>query len=244
MRERIILLAIIQGAFVGITAYYALTSPPSGASGWWQVAIAIFGLPILLYQLYEILKALRQEPELDIGLATVKDLPTSEIREKKAISTSVEVSYGYAHFYLVIKNLGITTAKYMKIHFEYKSFEPSEHQIDSSVETLVSAPPELRRPLLKVDEFSKDKQQFVQENNVECTFNGGTDGVIYPKDTGIFGFRMSTSTISRIKREHADPIKMPEYPALGECIFDCTVWAEGLNKPIKKRLILKITDNK
>jgi hypothetical protein len=172
-------------------------------------------------------------------------LPTSKIREKESLPANVTVNYGYAHFYLVIKNQGTTTAKYIKIHFEHESFEPSEHQVESSIDTLVSAPPELRTPLLKISEFSEGKQQFVQENNFECIFNGGADGVIYPKDTGIFGFHMTTSTIREIQqREQEKPLEIPEYPALGECVFSCTVWAEGLDKPLNRRVVLKIVDNK
>jgi hypothetical protein len=43
------------------------------------VAIAIVGLPLLMHQLYQIRKAVEQKPEISIGLAGVKDLPSSMI---------------------------------------------------------------------------------------------------------------------------------------------------------------------
>ncbi len=233
-RNQLRIIAFIHGIPVGIAGYFALTSSPNGAaSGWWQVVILIIGLPILLYQLYEILRELGKKPELDIGLATINDLPTSRIREKKTLPYAVDVSSGYPHFFLVIKNQGKAAARYIKVHFEHRT---SETPLNISIKR----PP----PVLKVSEFSKEKPQFHQENNVECVFTGGTNWVIHPEDTEVFGFHMTTSVIKEtIKRENGDIINIPESPARGDCVFDCTIWTEGVDKPISKRLIVGIVDD-
>jgi hypothetical protein len=202
----------------------ALFLPPGEASGWWQVAIAIVGLPLLIYQLYQIRKAIEQKPRISIGLANVEDLPTSEIRSLETLHTTVTVNRGYAHFYLVVRNQGTAAAKFVKIHLEYK--------------------PEFRHPeqaglvpVIDVSEFSGGKPSFYKENNAEFVYIGGSDWTIHPNDTEVFAFHITTVLVLQ-----KEPFELREFPEPGNYHFHCTVWAERLDHPISEQLIVKIAE--
>jgi hypothetical protein len=204
--------AALAGLFVGCASYCALTSTRDVASGWWQVAIAVAGLPILLYELSRIRQAIEQKPVISIGLATDRDLPSSKIREAKSLPTTVNVSQGYAHFYLVVRNQGPVRAEFVKIHLEHTG----SSEAPNSSPLYLYAP-----PLLRVSEFSESKPSFHQENNAECVFVGGSDWVVHPNDSEIFGFHMTSSLVKQ-----TEPVKIMEFPKPCDCYFHCTVWAE------------------
>ena len=148
--------------------YFALNPDTADQAGWWQVFLGALSVPVLLYELDRIRQALTLRPELSIGLAGVGDLPLSSIRSLEVLPTTVTVSQGYAHFYLVIRNHGKVAAKHVKIHLEHER-NPSRQS-------------SLLFPVVRVSEFSSDKPSFKPENNVDFVFTGGADWSIYPND--------------------------------------------------------------
>ena len=59
-RYKLLVYAVLAGILSGVAATFALRSAPGDASGWWQVAIAIAGLPILYYELEKVGKELKK----------------------------------------------------------------------------------------------------------------------------------------------------------------------------------------
>lgn len=228
-KNKVRIYAALTGLLVGCASYCALTSTRDAASGWCQVAIALIGLPILFYELSRIRQAIEQKPMISIGLATVRDLPSSKIREAKSLPTAVNVKRGYAHFYLVVRNQGPVRSEFVKIHLEHTGASEGPHKSPFHL-----YPP----PLLRVSEFSESKPSFHQENNVECIFIGGSDWVIHPNDSEIFGFHMTTSLVKQ-----KEPVEIREFPKPCDCYFHCTVWAERLNSPVSEKLIVRIIED-
>ena len=211
---------------IGLAAaylYFALTSQTDDPSGWWQVFLGALSVPIVFYELDQIRRAVGQKPIISIGLVGVDDLPLSKIRDTATLPTTVTVSQGYAHFYLVVRNQGKVAARYVKVHLEHKR-KPSDQL-------------SLLSPVVKMSEFSSDKPSFKAENNIDFLFIGGSDWVIYPNDSEIFGFHITTVVIKQ-----TEPYRLREYPEPGDCHFQCTVWAEGLNHPVSEQLTVKIRE--
>lgn len=211
----IILIAI---GLVGTSIYKAL-QPDSDAAGWIQVSIAALGVPILLRELNQIREAINQKPVISVGLANVKDLPLSNVRNLHSLKTSLDISHGYPHFWLVVRNSGKVTAKSVKIHFE---FVKSTHSN------------KLLQPVIRTEDWLGDKRYtFKIVNNTDFVFIGGADWVLHAKDTDMFDFYITTSIVMGKQRERPD---------FGDYEFACTVWADGLEKPIAEKLIINIVD--
>jgi len=211
----IILVAII---LVGISVQQAI-QPDADAAGWIQVAIAALGVPILLRELYQIRQSINQKPIISIGLANVKDLPLSNVRAKKSLKPTLEISRGYPHFWLVIRNTGRVAAKSVKIHFE---FIKSTHQDP------------LLQPVIRTEDWMGDKRYtFKIVNNADFVFIGGTDWVLHANDTDMFDFYITTSIVKGEQRERPD---------FGDYEFRCTAWADGLDNPVVQKLIVRIVN--
>ena len=211
---------------VGIGTFffiYKAFQDPLQASGWVQVALVFVGMPVILFQIYEIRKDLNKEPKLDVGIASIDDYPISNIKNSNILKSKVDVSSGYAHFLLAVRNNGKNLAKNIKIFLEFTETNLEE--------------PGLRYPKLKISEFSKDKKGFVSENNADFTFVGGADFSIYPGDTDTFGFDFTTV----INRTDHNGELHPDYPEPCICFLKCIIWAEGLVRPISKNLEIHIT---
>lgn len=211
----IILIAI---GLVGLSIYHAL-QPDSDAAGWVQVGIAALGVPILLRELNQIREAINQKPVISVGLANVKDLPLSNVRDLPSLKTCLEISHGYPHFWLVIRNCGKVTAKSVKIHFE---FLKATHDN------------KLLQPVIRTEDWLGDERYtFKIVNNADFVFIGGTDWVLHANDTDMFDFYITTSIVMGKQRERPD---------FGNYEFRCTVWADGLDKPIAEKLMISIVD--
>jgi hypothetical protein len=104
---------------LAILSVFLALQPNAGIAGWVQVAIAALGVPILLRELNHIRQAINQKPIISVGVAKVKDLPLSKIRETEHLKSVLDVSHGYPHFWLVLRNSGKVAAKSVKIHVEY-----------------------------------------------------------------------------------------------------------------------------
>lgn len=217
-------ITLCAAGLIVFSFYRALVSSSyDEAAGWVQNLLAAIGVPILWYELDQIRKTIGQKPIIDIGVASVHNLPLSRIRNSKKLSTDVLASRGFAHFMLIVRNKGTVGAKFVKIHLEY--LRPAETS--------------LLTPTVKVSEFSEDKNSFKAENNADFIFNGGYDWGIHPNDFEIFSFHMSTVVVKQI-----EPHEIREYPEPGDYNFICTVWAEGLNHPKTECLIVRIRENR
>jgi hypothetical protein len=212
----IILIAI---GLVGISIYQAL-QPDADSAGWIQVGIAALGVPILLRELNQIREAINQKPVIGVGLANVKDLPLSKIRGSK-LKTTINISRGYPSFWLVTRNFGKVSAKSVKIHIEYLS--PNRKS--------------LYLPVIEMEDWLGDERYtFKKVNNADFVFIGGSDWVLHANDADMFAFDMTTAIVKQREPE------IRERPDIGEYEFTCTVWADGLDKPLAEKLMVNIVE--
>lgn len=214
-----LLIILIAIGLVGISIYQVF-QPNSDAAGWVQVGIASLGVPILLRELNQIREAINQKPIIGIGLANVKDLPLSKIRDSK-LKTTIDVSRGYPSFWLVIRNIGKVSAKSVKIHIEYLS--PNRKS--------------LYLPVIEMDDWLGDERYtFKKVNNADFVFIGGSDWVLHANDTDMFAFDMTTAIVKQREPE------IRERPDIGDYEFTCTVWADSLEKPLVEKLMVNIVE--
>jgi hypothetical protein len=217
-----LLVIVIATGLVGISIYQTFQHE-SDAAGWVQVGIAALGVPILLRELYQIRQAINQKPVISVGLANVKDLPLSKIREAEHLKTTLDVSHGYPHFWLVVRNSGKTGAKSVKIHIEY----------------IRSDRKSLYLPVIEVSDWLGDNRYtFKKVNNADFVFIGGSDWILHANDSDMFDFDMTTAIVKQREPE------IREFPEVGNYEFTCTVWADGLDKPVVEKMIVNIVDKK
>jgi len=195
-------------------------------SGWVQTGVALVGLPLLMFQLNQIRQALERKPDLEIGMVNIQDLPYSRVRQLKELPVRVDIATGYAHFEIILRNKGTVPARYVKVSIEHVNHDQ------------VVTPP----PRIIINEFSENKPTFIAEHNFEFIFRGGADWIIYPMDIEPFGFHVTTPVFERVT--DSDGVhKVPMFPPVCEIILDCTVWAEGLDQPQRKRLTANVVPN-
>lgn len=219
------------GIWIGIAiivlmfCIFILLLPIDDKAGWIQVILALVGVPAIFIELIQLRQAITQKPDLQISLATVEDMPMSRLREKASLPTAVEVSRGYAHFYVAIRNVGEIALQNVKIHVEHPR---SQREVQAAAK-------------LSISEFSENKPTFYSENNFDFTFLGGTDWMVYPCDTEAFGFHVTTAIF--VQDERWPEGKRASYPPPGETRLICTVWARGLSKPVAEDLVVVIKDD-
>jgi len=133
------------------------------------------------------------------------------------------IGQGYPHFLLVVRNSGKVAAKSVKIHFDYNS--PTKNS--------------LYFPVVEIGEWLGDyRYSFKKVNNEDFVFIGGSDWVLHANDTDIFNFYMTTSVVKQ-----TEPIEIRERPELGEYNFSCTVWCDGIDKPVSEQLIIALIES-
>ena len=192
-------------------------------SGWIQTFIAAFGFLIVLYQVDQIFKEISQRPEIEIGLVNIKALPFSRVRTMDALPKEVNVSSGYAHFYIILRNNGTAAAKHVKIYVEHLREEQP-----------------FPLAFVKVSEFSENKHSFVNEHNFDFVFRGGNDWIINPSDIEPFGFQITTSIVIEEREIQGKIQEIRENPPPGIIKLNCTVWAEGLQKPVTENFLVQV----
>jgi hypothetical protein len=137
--------------------------------------------------------------------------------------TSKQVSHGYPHFWLAIRNQGKVAAKSIKIHLEYN-------------------PPKRKSLLLPVVDvgnwLNDNRYTFKKVNNADFVFIGGQDWVLHANDTDMFDFHMTTAIVKQ-----TEPKEIREFPELGDYEFFCTVWADGLERPVSQVLTVSIVES-
>ncbi|MEO8606244.1 MAG: hypothetical protein ABI690_00055 [Chloroflexota bacterium] len=198
----------------------------SNVSAWVQAGIAVVSFPIILFQLEQIRQSVNQKPKLEIGVINIRALPFSNVRLLAELPTRTDVGRGYAHFYLVLRNTGAAPARYIKIYVEHIN-KPHDFQFP---------------PLVKPDEFSDEKPAFVKEHNWDLVFRAGTEWIVNTGDIEPFGFHLTTSFIVNDVNGAGATFQRPEYPSLGEIELNCTVWADGLERPLTKKLFVQIVE--
>jgi hypothetical protein len=214
-------LLLLLSAFLCFSVYNAVKEKNNRAS-WLQVAIEALALPVVLYELNRIRTSLEEKPELTLGVASVKELPLSNIGRTNDVPKSISISRGYPFFMLIIQNKGPAMARAVKIHFEYLP-PPDRH---------------LLTPVIKTYEWKEDKRYaFSQENNVDFVFIGGSDWYIHPGDFEAFSFFMTTVVVLQ-----KEPHEIRERPEPGRYEFTCSVRAEGLTKPVSEHLHVEVIE--
>jgi hypothetical protein len=153
---------------------------------------------------------------ISIGFMAVG--PLSEIREKVTLPTTVNVGQGYPCFQLVVSNRGKLAARFVKIHLEFLSVG------DTSCFDNAKTPIEhLAAPALEVP----NDNPFKWQNNKDFVFMGGVDWVIYSQDEVSFTFCLGT-------------VVKEQPPVPFDYRFRCTVWAQGLDFPVSKDLMVRV----
>ncbi|HPH95367.1 MAG TPA: hypothetical protein PKW33_15550 [Anaerolineaceae bacterium] len=195
----------------------------SDVAGWMQVLVTVFGIPILYWELSKIRQAIYHKPVIKIGLGNVNDLPISKVKSLKSLVSKIRVSHGYPQFWLVIRNEGEVAAKSVQICFEFSP--PKTKSILS--------------PVIEAKDWLNDNRfTFKKINNVDFIFTGGQDWVLHAKDTNTFDFYMTTALVRQ-----TEPREIRESPEIGDYEFICTVWADGLDKPVQEKLVVSIVES-
>lgn len=208
---------------IAISLINALDPNTQDRAGWWQVLLAALALPILFYELDQIRQAVSRRAEFKVGVASVRELPISKIRSMET-PQSIDVSQGYPHFFLVIQNIGKTVVQFVKVHFEYTRLPQTK-----------SFPP----VVIEAYEWLGDtRHSFKKENNVDFVFRGGPDWRVYPGDSEIFSFYITTAVVKQ-----TEPVEVREPPAIGNYRFRCSVWAEGLTSPLVNELVIGVVES-
>ncbi|MCL4275666.1 MAG: hypothetical protein KJZ77_17475 [Anaerolineales bacterium] len=215
---------IIVGGFALSQTYQAYTTQSfSDMAGWIQVVVAVLGVPILYWELSQIRQAVYHKPIIKIGLGNVNDLPLSKLRSAQSLVSKTNVGHGYPQFWLVIRNQGNVAAKSVKIHIEF--IAPKTRSILS--------------PVIEAKDWLGDNRfTFKKVNNADFVFIGGQDWILHANDTDMFDFYITTALVKQ-----TEPREIREYPEIGEYEFTCTVWADGLDKPVKEKLIVNIVES-
>lgn len=205
------------------TYYTFVTHSYTDMAGWIQVIIAALGVPILYWELSKIRQAIYHKPVIKIGLGNVHDLPLSKVRTLQSLDTKKNISHGYPQFWLVIRNEGKVAAKSIKIHVEF---------IPRQTKSIIS-------PVIRVDDWLGDNRfTFKKVNNSDFVFIGGEDWILHANDTDMFDFYITTALVKQ-----TEPTEIREFPEVGDYEFACTVWADGLEKPVKEKLIVSIVES-
>lgn len=223
-KTRWIFISVIAAGVVTYSLYRAFLSASYGdAAAWVQVILAALGIPVLYFELTQIRRAIEQKPVINVGVANVNDLPLSKLRATKSLTTKTSVIHGHPHFWLAIRNQGLVAAKSVKIHMQY-------------------IPPKrasLLLPVIEVGDWLGDNRySFKKVNNADFVFIGGLDWILHAKDTDMFDFDMTTAYVKQ-----KEPTAIKERPELGDYEFLCTVWADGLDKPIVETLTVSIKES-
>jgi len=220
LEKHFIELIILALAFaIIVLLLWALPYPPCQASGWWQVAIAIIGLPLVLHELYHLRKTLQEKPRIQLGLApgepTPPQITKGEILPAKTISLSRAKVSG--DFSLVVENVGNVPAKSVRIQLRH---EPAAS--DSSPASVRPKYPGTFRiePGGILTSIDSDKLKLYPHTPQMFVL-----GIGHPSHTGLH----------QLLRDVAP----------GEHLLHCTVWAEGLKDEsitVNEELAIRIVD--
>jgi hypothetical protein len=253
----LVILVIGWLVVLGLSLYCALTlNCVSEVAGWWEVFLAVVAIPMLIYQLYSLRKAIQEgqwKPEIKVGLA-VSLTDFSKLRSIEVLPSRVKLDLD-SYFsldeeqlvdakqfnpdsiatpvVLVIRNQGKRAARFVKVRLSLVSF-PGENP-----------------PILHAKGFS------TLSDETTLVFRGGADWVIYPHDMELFHLgvtgKSAMSYHDRIGLFLMDRFLTDEQQrilaitavfGLGDYDFRCTVWTEGQDGPVTEELRLTVMDSK
>jgi hypothetical protein len=194
--------------FIAFTVYGILCFANTGkdASGWYQVIIELFGLPILLYGLFELPKKIQEgkwKPEIEIGIH-YGGLPLRSLRTM-LLQDSVKQPIEDPNFELVVRNRGKLAARGVKIRFEFDPVAVYPPPLGVVVKTRQGNPFQPTR----------------QEDSIEFVL-ADMDWFLPSGDVASFAFCLSSDGSGEL--------------AARDYYFDCSFWADGLGTPVKQRL--------
>lgn len=226
-KHKLILIFAVVFLVVSFSLIRIITDWQSDFSGWGQLIIEAFTLPIIAFELFRISKELGKMAAIDIGVVGIKEYPLSNIRSIEKLPTYTKISQGYPLFCLVVRNKGQISAKFVKIHLEFTNHKPTFKDSElSAVESMAS-------PVIKI--YESDTQNiFNRENNVDFVFRGGNNWVLRPYDSEKFDFFISTFIGTNNPNM---PYERP-YPSI--CQFTCTLWADGIENPVIQKVEVEI----
>jgi hypothetical protein len=215
--EKHFTMLMVTMVLAGATILMLLAFPATTdvASGWWQVAIEIVGLPILVHQLYQIRKALQQKPRISIGLVP-GEVTATQLKKKDGLpTTQIDLSRrGKSDFTLVIQNYGQLAAKSVMIRLEYTPYKGD-------------SPPALMRP--------SPGSRFKVEVDGNSAFRGGEDWVLYSLSSETFTFSIGYPSQTGM-------FLLVQKLELGDHHLRCTVWADGLEPAATEDLVVQIIE--
>jgi hypothetical protein len=182
------------------------------ASGWSQVAIELFGLPILLYglicELPRQIEARGRRAKIEIGvhygglpLRTLRTMPLKGVYECPREDPSFE---------LIIRNGGRAAATNVKIHFEFNA-------------TVCPPPTDVVIKPQRGNQFQPIRQGITSNDFVFSDIGW----YLPPGDVAAFSFCLCTSN----KSEHL---------AGKSYFFDCLLVADGLESPVSQQVQVRV----
>ena len=216
-----------MGLVIGFSVIRIILDWPSDFSGWGQLIIETLALPTIALELSRIRRELGKSAAIEIGVVGIKEYPLSNIRSIEKLKTYTKISQGYPLFCLVVRNKGQISARFIKIHLEFTGHQPTFKDGE------LSAAQSMASPVIKIYE-SDAHNTFNRENNVDFVFRGGTDWILRPHDSEKFDFFI-TSFIGT--KDPNLPYERP-YPSI--CQFTCTLWADGIEKPVVQQVAVEI----
>jgi hypothetical protein len=154
--------------------YYAITSPSAEQSGWWQLALIVMGLPVLIYQSNEANQS-RWQPELQLGIVSSTNLDIYNLNILPSLPKEVTLDQRSTYFGLVIQNKGKLAARFVKIHL---------HHLPNQNST----------PRDNTFGLVESSQKFTTVNTGDQIFRASADWVVYPHDTEVFFFNLRPFT--------------------------------------------------
>lgn len=197
--------ALVSGAIAAaITNHYVDTS------GWWQVAIELVGLPILIYGLlYELprqIESARLVPKLMVGL----DYPYRPVSYRESqLPTTVTVPDDNPKPTLVITNEGQAIAKYVKLKLEFDFADAHRNDATAVIEI-------------------PEESALEEVDSGDIVFSGGADQVIYPQDEIGLAFYL---------RNAFSPDR-PPVPFSYR--FHYKLWVDGVKNPVEGLLTVEV----
>lgn len=206
------LLILIAVVWVGLTLFAVVQTIlsigiPSEMSGWWQVAIEMIGLPLLLFGLYQIIQQNQRQPDIHVGVyhRDIRTVDIYQLDENDELQSEYKVSGSNTDFALTIQNRGRKVAQFIKIRLEHLN------RIESPTSSRIGLSNEVFSSNTNVD-FHFDDQGYI----------------LYPGEIQSFIFKAYVQERNRL----TDPIR-------GETAhLRCTIWADGLDKPIQRELFI------
>ena len=205
--------ATLAGISVGWALSYALPLTPGEASGWWQVIAVLAGLPIFFDQLKKIEEEARRAKWKPEIVIGLMPYEGDDSRPLPLSTTLVEENLSNA-----ISLSDSTVYNNLLLVIQNRG-ELSAKFVKIHLEF---EPSDIHSTFIPTIEFKEHKFE-PNHYGKDYIFYGGSDNVIYPHDVERFRMYIHPQRRSNTYR------------------FHCTVWADGLDNPVKKHLTIRFS---